>query len=466
MTRVSPQNLEAEQAVLGAILIRPNAFIDIEDILTSEMFFPRKHADIFSAISELKQAGEPVDILTVANKLSTKKLLDAVGGVVYLTEIIERVPTTVNIAYYANIVRDKSILRNVIDTATEIATEAYNEEQTVDDVVNMAEKKILNLSGVTKSSTYVTFKQTLTDTWEQIERLHEATDDIRGVPTGFKNMDDMLAGLQPSDLIILAARPSVGKTSFALNIVEHAAVLKNIPCIVFSLEMSANQLAQRMLASHSGVDSWSIRTGKKLDSSSFEKLHDAIGRLEKAPLFIDDKAGNSISTMRSLARRIKAEHGLGLIVVDYLQLMSTSKNYDSMVNQVTEISRSLKSLARELNVPVLALSQLSRAVESRGGKPRLSDLRDSGSIEQDADVVMFIHREDRYREKEERNNMAEILIEKHRNGPVGSVELYFDEKTTRFMNIDKNTAGYEQMYKGSQSYAQGGINKNKSLDAF
>lgn len=281
---------------------------------------------------------------------------------------------------------------------------------------------------------FVSIKQSLLETVEQIEYLREHKDEVRGVPTGFPDLDNLLAGLQKSDLIILAARPSMGKTTFALDIVRNIA-LSGTPVGIFSLEMSANQLVQRMLSAESRVDAWAIRTGHGLTNTHFTTLQEAASRLQKAPIYIDDQAGNSIVKMRSVARRLKSEHGLGLIVIDYLQLMTTSKNYDNMVNQVTEISRSLKQLARELDVPVLALSQLSRNVETRGGKPRLSDLRDSGSIEQDADLVMFLHREDRY--KDEKDFITDILVEKHRNGAVGSIQLLFDAKTTSFLSMDK-----------------------------
>jgi replicative DNA helicase len=299
---------------------------------------------------------------------------------------------------------------------------------------------------------FLNIKNVLSETWEELERLHASKDELRGVPTGFRDLDNLLAGFQKSDLIILAARPSVGKTTLALDIARKVAVNQNIPVGIFSLEMSAAQLVQRMLSAQSQVDAWNIRTGKGLRDKDFELISESLATLSKAPIYIDDQAGNSIVKMKAVARRLKAEHGLGLIMVDYLQLMTTSKNYDSMVNQVTEISRSLKGLARELNVPVLALSQLSRAVEARGGRPRLSDLRDSGSIEQDADVVMFIHREDRYKEKDERTNVAEILVEKHRNGPVGKVDLYFDERKTSFLDIDKgNMSEFASMTAAGQS---------------
>ncbi|KKP72378.1 MAG: Replicative DNA helicase, partial [Candidatus Nomurabacteria bacterium GW2011_GWB1_35_20] len=278
----------------------------------------------------------------------------------------------------------------------------------------------------------------LPEAWERLEKLHEHKDMLRGLPTGFRDLDNALSGLQKSDLIIIAARPSMGKTTLALDIARISSITHDKSVLIFSLEMSSQQLVDRMLSAQSRVNAWNLRTGRLSSDREFSQLRDSLDKLAKAKIYIDDQPGNSIVRMKALSRRLKAEKGLDLIVVDYLQLMTTSQNYDSMVNQVTEISRSLKSLAKELNVPVLALSQLSRAVESRGGKPRLSDLRDSGSIEQDADVVMFIHREDKNKDESEKTNIAEILIEKHRNGPTGKVELYFDEKTTTFLNLEKS----------------------------
>ena len=285
---------------------------------------------------------------------------------------------------------------------------------------------------------FTSMKDSLPEAWERLEKLHESKGELRGVPTGFHDLDQYLSGLQKSDLIILAARPSMGKTTLALDIARQAALNHGTPTVIFSLEMSTQQLVDRMLAAQARVNAWNLRTGNLTSETEFSKIRDSLDALSKAPIFIDDLAGNSIVRMRSVCRRIRAEHGIGLIIVDYLQLMSTSKNYDNMVNQVTEISRSLKALAKEFDVPVIALSQLSRAVESRGGRPRLSDLRDSGSIEQDADVVMFIHREDKGKDESEKTNIAEILIEKHRKGPTGKIELYFDEKTTTFQTLEKS----------------------------
>jgi len=442
--RVPPHHLESEQAVLGALMLRPAAIHEIMDVLIAEMFYAKKHAVIFQTIMELSMKGEPIDVLSLAAKLKEKKSIQDIGGNSYLNELMSNVPSTVNIRHYAEIVYKKFILRSLIDASEQIASLAYEEsDMDAESILDTAEKNIFRISSnLNVKGAFVSIKQSLVEAWEQIEHLHEHKDEVRGVPTGYADLDNLIAGLQKSDLVILAARPSMGKTTFALDIMRNVA-LSGRPVGIFSLEMSANQLVQRMLAAESRVDAWSIRTGHGLSTQHFTALQEAASRLQKAPIYIDDQAGNSIVKMRSVARRLKAEHGLELIVVDYLQLMTTSKNYDNMVNQVTEISRSLKQLARELDVPVLALSQLSRAVESRGGRPRLSDLRDSGSIEQDADLVMFLHREDRYKDQAEKDNITEVLIEKHRNGPVGVVKLFFDMKTTSFLTVDKNHASFK-----------------------
>ncbi len=440
--RVPPQNIDAEKAVLGSIMLRQNALQEIDDFVHQDAFYVERHKIIFANMMELAQHGQPIDLVSLSNKLTEKKQIESSGGSQYLTELINAVPSSTNITYYAEIVHKNYLLRNLITAADNISDLAFNDtDQPVEDVLDQAEKKIFGITSIKKGQKFISIKHTLAETWEQIEKLQESNGEIRGVPTGFKDLDTLLSGLQKSDLIILAARPSVGKTTLALDMVRHAAVVHNIPVGIFSLEMSAQQLATRLLSAESRVNSWNLRTGRLTKDDEFMKIRDSLDKLAKAPIFIDDQAGNSITKMKSFARRLKAENGLGLIVVDYLQLMSTNKNYDSMVNQVTEISRSLKGLARELDVPVLALSQLSRAVEQRGGKPRLSDLRDSGSIEQDADVVMFIHREDKGKDEAERTNIAEILVEKHRNGPVGRIELYFDDKTTSFLSIDKQGHG-------------------------
>lgn len=452
--RIPPHSLESEQAVLGALMLRPSAMHEINDLLMPDMFYAKKHATIFQVMLELSGRSEPIDVLSVAAKLKEKKQINEIGGNPYLNELMENVPSTVNVRHYADLVYKKYILRSLIDASEAIATQAYADaDQDVATILDGAEKSIFRVSSsMNVKNAFVSIKQSIFETVEQIEHLHAHKDEVRGVPTGYPDLDNLIAGFQKSDLIILAARPSMGKTTFALDIVRNVA-LSGRPVGIFSLEMSAQQLVQRMLSAESRVDAWSIRTGHGLSTQHFTALQEAASRLQKAPIYIDDQAGNSIVKMKSVARRLKAEHGLELIIVDYLQLMTTNKNYDSMVNQVTEISRSLKQLARELDVPVLALSQLSRAVESRGGRPRLSDLRDSGSIEQDADLVMFLHREDRYKEQAEKDNITEILIEKHRNGPVGMVQMYFDMKTTSFISIDKS------QYTAPQQ-------KAKSLDEF
>ncbi len=438
--RIPPQSIESEQAVLGSIMLRKDAMHEVEDMVSPESFYAEKHRIIFQAMLDLSGKNEPIDMLSLSTKLGEQKLLDNVGGNVYLAEIVNVVPSSTNVKHYADIVQKKYVLRNLIEAADFVSELAFEEgDDHMDDILDMAEKKIFAVVSSPKNQKYVNMKDALPEAYERLEKLHENKGMLRGLPTGFKDLDNMLSGFQKSDLIILAARPSMGKTTLALDIARMASTTSEKSVVIFSLEMSSQQLVDRMLSAESRVNAWNLRTGRISDEKGdFAKLQNSLDKLSKAKIYIDDQAGNSIVRMKALSRRLKAEKGLDLIVVDYLQLMSTSKNYDSMVNQVTEISRSLKSLAKELDVPVLALSQLSRAVESRGGRPRLSDLRDSGSIEQDADVVMFIHREDKGKDESEKTNIVEILVEKHRNGPVGKVELYFDEKTTTFQSLEKS----------------------------
>lgn len=438
--RLPPQSLESEQAVLGSLMLRKDAMHEVEDVITPESFYAEKHKIIFQAMLDLATKNEPIDMLSLSAKLKEQKYLEKIGGNKYLAELTSVVPSSANVKHYAEIVQKKYILRSLIDAADYIAKIAFDEgDEHMYDILDKAEKTVFNVVNAPKNKKYVNIKDAVPEAWERLEKLHEHRGALRGIPTGFAELDTMLSGLQPSDLIILAARPSMGKTTLALDIARKSAVLHDKAVLVFSLEMSSQQLVDRMLAAESRVNAWNLRTGKLSSDREFSLLRDSLDKLAKAKIYIDDQPGNSIVKMKALARRIKAEKGLDLIIVDYLQLMSTTKNYDSMVNQVTEISRSLKGLAKELDIPVLALSQLSRAVESRGGKPRLSDLRDSGSIEQDADIVMFIHREDKGKSELEKTNIAEILIEKHRNGPVGRVELYFDEKTSTFLNLEKSS---------------------------
>ena len=437
--RIPPQSLDSEKAVLGSIMLRKDAMHEVEDIIKADSFYAEKHKIIFQTMLDLSLKNEPIDILSLSTKLSEQKLLDSIGGNQYLAEIVNIVPSSTNIKHYATIVQKKYILRSLIEAADYVSELGFEEsDDHMDDILDMAEKKIFSVVASPKNQKYTSLKDALPEAWERLEKLHEHKDALRGLPTGFKDLDTMLSGLQKSDLIILAARPSMGKTTLALDMARMSAITHDKSVLVFSLEMSSQQLVDRMLSAESRVNAWDLRTGRLSSDVEFSHLRDSLDKLSKAKIYIDDTPGNSIVKMKALARRLKIEKNLDLIVVDYLQLMTTAKNYDNMVNQVTEISRSLKSLAKELDVPVLALSQLSRAVESRGGKPRLSDLRDSGSIEQDADVVMFIHREDKGKDESEKTNIAEILIEKHRNGPTGKVELYFDEKTTTFLNLEKS----------------------------
>ncbi|HEU5114957.1 MAG TPA: replicative DNA helicase [Candidatus Paceibacterota bacterium] len=442
--RIPPQSIEAEQALLGSVCLRPEAIHEITDIVREDDFYAEKHRTIWRAMMELSQKAEPIDLLSLSSKLRDKGELDRIGGASYLSELVQLVPSASNIRHYALIVQKKSMMRKLIEAGEHITHTAFEEQGELEEVIDQAEKSLFEVTNSVGSHKFLALKDTLGEAWERLERLHSTRDEIRGVPTGFKALDNKLSGFQKSDLIILAARPSVGKTSFALDIARKAAVEHNIPVGIFSLEMSSQQLVDRMLAAESRVDAWKLRTGKNLSvDHDFSRIRDAMEKLSKAPIYIDDQPGNNILKMRAIARRLKAEKNLGLIIVDYLQLMTPVQTIktDNVVQQVTEISRSLKNLARDLEVPVIALSQLNRAVESRGGKPRLSDLRDSGSIEQDADVVMFIHREKDETGEQARSRETTILIEKHRNGPTGEVQLIFDSEKATFLSVEKADFG-------------------------
>ena len=441
--RLPPQHLESEQALLGAIMLRTDSLYDISDILQPESFYAEKHRIIYEAMLDLHRKHDPIDLLTLAGRLEEKGQLDAIGGRTYLVELAGLVPSSSNAKYYAETVRKKHILRDLIRTAEHVSELGYQEETPLEEILDEAESKIYSVTNISSGQGIQNIKDALTEAWLRIEKIHEQKDGLRGVPTGFPSLDKLLSGLQKSDLIILAARPSMGKTSLALDIARRASVEHGVPVGIFSLEMSSQQLIDRMLAAESSVDAWRLRTGQLSKDHEFAYLREGLDRLSKAPIFINDQAGINIMNMRSAVRRMKSEHDLGLVVVDYLQLMTPMRSTDSMVQQVTEISRSLKGLAKDLDVPVLALSQLSRAVEQRGGRPRLSDLRDSGSIEQDADIVMFIHREDKANkdQQSDKPGIAEIMIEKHRNGPTGMVELFFDDKHTTFREIEKGRGG-------------------------
>lgn len=425
-------------------MLRPEGMHESIDVLSPDAFYAEKHRLIYRAMMTLWGKSEPIDVESVRVCLSDAKQLEQIGGVSYIAELVSNTPAATNAKFYAQQVQKKYMLRNLIDAGEYVAELGYDEGEELEETLDKAEKKVYEITSSPSLSKFVSLKESLHEAWARLEHLQEHKDEIRGVRTGFRDMDNMLAGLQNSDLIILAARPSMGKTALALDIARQAATNHQTTVGIFSLEMSAQQLVDRMVAAEAKVNSWNLRTGRITEGDDFTKIRDAYDRLSSAPIYIDDKPGNNILAMRSVCRRLKREHGLGLIIVDYLQLMvpTQSRNSDNVVQQVTEISRSLKNLARELDVPVLALSQLSRAVEQRGGKPRLSDLRDSGSIEQDADVVMFIHRDDKInKETSDRPNIAEILIEKHRNGPVGKIDLFYDDKRTTFLSLEKSDFG-------------------------
>lgn len=441
--RIPPQHIEAEKALLGSIMIKPESIHDVLDLITTNSFYVDKHRLIFQAMLDLFTKSEPIDLLSLSSKLKGGDLLERVGGRSYLAELVNTVPSAGNVKHYSELVEKKSMMRKLIECADYLSELGYNEGLEVEELLDKAEKRVFEVTNTPTLHKFIALKETLTEAWERLDRLHKSKDGLRGIRTGFAELDDMLAGFQKSDLIILASRPSMGKTALALDIARQTATKYNTPVGIFSLEMSSQQLVDRMLAAESRVNAWKLRTGKLTTDSEFDHIKQALDTLSRAPIYIDDRPANNMLRMRSVARRLKSEQGLGLIIVDYLQLMVTTgaRASDTLVQQTTEISRSLKIMARELEVPVLALSQLSRAVEQRRGRPRLPDLRDSGSIEQDADVVMFIHREDKMNENSDRPNIAEILIEKHRNGPTGKIELYFDEKRATFLSIDSHDLG-------------------------
>lgn len=435
LERIPPQNIDAEQSTLGSMLLEKDAIYKGAELLRPEDFYREAHRVIFEVVVHLANKGEPVDIITVSEELKQRGLLDKVGGPAYLTQLANFVPTAANVEYYANIVAEKSLLRSIISVATNIVKMGYEGAEEVDVILDRAEKEIFEISQKRNAKGFVSLRSILVETFERIEKLYESKGGVTGLPTGYPDLDRITAGFQPSDLIILAARPSMGKTTFALNLASHAAVELKVPAIIFSLEMSKEQLALKLLCSEAGVDNQRIRTGTLRDDD-WPRLSHALGRLSDATLFIDDSPGISAMEIRAKARRIKAEHGLGLVIIDYLQLMQSRSRSENRQQEVSEISRSLKALARELDVPVIALSQLSRAVEQRADKrPGLADLRESGSLEQDADIVAFLYREDYYNPETDRKNITELIIAKQRNGPVGSVDFYFQKEFSKFQSL-------------------------------
>lgn len=445
LSAIPPHNKEAEQSVLGSILIEKDALIKIVDLVEPTDFYHDTHKLIYEAMLDLYSRHDPIDLLTLANLLEERKLLDKIGGPAYLAELTSSVPTATHVFKYAQIVKHKATLRKMIHVGNMITSFGYDEDEKIEELLEKAEKEVFSITQTFLKDRFVHIREVLSKRFEEFSALHIADekDKVKGISTGYKSLDSILSGLQPSDLIILAARPSMGKTALSLSIVQKIAIeaSKKFTVGIFSLEMSKEQLVDRMFCSILGVDSWKLQHGK-LDDKDFQNMGSAMDLLNKAPIFIDDSIGMSIAELKAKARRLQMEHGLDLIVVDYLQLMSTgNSSYSSnRVQEISEISRALKALGRELHIPVIALSQLSRAVEMRNPKiPQLSDLRESGSIEQDADIVLMLYRKDYYEENlsEDEIGITDILIKKHRNGPTGKVSLRFDKKQMRFYDIDK-----------------------------
>lgn len=443
-TDVLPFDADAEASVLGAILIDNDALVKIADKLSVADFYDIRHVHIYEALRKLYEDRKAIDVLTLSNELKAAKHLDEVGGPAYLAELTNFVPTAAHVESYANLVAEKAVRRRIIQLNKDLHALALDETKKLKELIEIAESELMQVGQGQIKQTVVSIEKILEASFERLDELHRDKKKIRGVPTGLRDLDDLLAGLQRSDLFILAARPSMGKTALSLNLAHNVAVQAKEPVLIFSLEMSKEQLVDRLLSMESGVDAWALRTGNLTDAD-FEKIGQAMGTLSEAPIYIDDTPGITISDMRTKARREAHQHPLGLIIVDYLQLMSGGGRYASdgnRVQEISEISRGLKGVARELNVPLIALSQLSRSVESRPDKkPQLSDLRESGAIEQDADVVAFIYREEYYNPETDRKKITDILVRKHRNGPVGEVELYFDNEKQKFRSLDRQHAG-------------------------
>lgn len=437
-----PQNVDAEASLLGATLIDPDALVKIADRVHAEDFFDLRHRAIYEAITKLYEKRSPIDVLTLSDQLKADKRLNDVGGSAYLAELTNFVPTASHVEKYAEIVTTKSLRRRMIKASLDISELSRDESKTIEELVEQAETNLFNISEQQVGQTVSSLESILSDSFDRLDDLHKDKKKIRGITTGYKDLDNVLAGLQRSDLFVLAARPAMGKTAFMLNLAHNVALKAKEPVLVFSLEMSKEQLVDRLLAIESGVDAWNLRTGN-LSDSDFEKIGSAMGKLSEAQIFIDDTPALTVSELRTKARREAHRHPLGLIVVDYLQLMSGGSRFSDFnrVQEISEISRGLKIIARELNVPLIALSQLSRSVESRPDKmPQLADLRESGSIEQDADVVAFLFREDYYNPETEKQNILEVQIKKHRNGPTETVELFFDRNKQRIRGIEKRRA--------------------------
>lgn len=437
--KIPPQSLDAETSLLGAVLIDQEVLTDISDKLKADDFYDKRHRLIFEGMVRLFEQHTPVDLLTLTEELKKKDALDTIGGPAFLTDLTNAVPTAAHAESYAEIIVEKAMRRRLIHVSSDIAELGFDEENNVQELLEKAESELFSVSDANLRNDVVSLEQILNESFDRLDELHRDKNKMRGVRTGWRDLDNMTAGLQRSDLIILAARPAMGKTTLSTNLAYNVATKEKQPVVIFSLEMSKEQLVDRMLADAAGVDAWNIRTGN-LSDEDFEKLSHAMGELAEAPIFIDDTPGMTVLEMRTKARRLAHDRPLGLVMVDYLQLMSASSHRSdgNRVQEVSEISRGLKLIAREMNVPVIALSQLSRSVESRSPQiPQLADLRESGSIEQDADIVMFIYREDYYNPETERQHVTDLIIAKHRNGPVGRVELYFHPERLKFMSLEK-----------------------------
>lgn len=436
-----PHSVEAERTVLGALLLDPEAIVKVSDLLLPDDFYDPVHRTVYQAITELYQQHQPIDFVTVSSRLTDNRRIQDVGGSAFLADLASNVPTSSHIYQYGQIVKTKAVHRRIIEAGDRIKALGYEVDRPVTELLDEVEKTVFRISNAFLREKFVHIREILGARYEKFAEMHETKDDqmVKGVPTGFRALDTKLSGLQPSDLVVLAARPSMGKTALALNIAMNAAIRNRKTVGIFSLEMSKEQLVDRLFASLLGVDSWKLQRGK-LEDSDFQNMGPIMDELNKANIFIDDSVASSLPELRAKARRLQMEYGLDLIIIDYLQLMSTGNNSyaGNRVQEISEISRSLKQIGRELHVPILALSQLSRAVESRPGNiPQLSDLRDSGSIEQDADVVLMLYREDYYEEDSDRQGICDVYIRKHRNGPVGRIELMFKKEQTRFYDLDR-----------------------------
>lgn len=436
--KIPPHDIDAEQAILGSMLTDKDAVIAALEVLKEDSFYREDHKLIFSAITSLYSKNEPIDVITVKAELSEMGVLDRVGGLEYLVELPERVPTTANVERYVKIVDEKAMLRRLISTANELIALGYDESEDVDNIMDMAEKRVFDLAQKKNTKGYTVMKDILVESFAELERLYNQKGNVTGVSTGFYDLDNITAGLHNSDLLIVAARPAMGKSAFAINLAANAAIKSKVPVVIFNLEMSKEQVGNRILCSEALVDSNKIRTGQ-LDDEDWMKLAQTLGKMSDAPIYIDDTPGISAMEIRAKCRKLKIEKNIGLIVIDYLQLISGSgKKNTSREQEISEISRSLKILAKELNVPVIALSQLSRTAEKRDDKrPMLSDLRESGAIEQDADIVMFLYRDDYYNPDSEKKNVAEVILAKHRGGSTGTVELAWLPSYTKFANLER-----------------------------